>query len=212
MHDMYQAFHRMYSALNVRDIDAILKPQNVQHPKDPAMENSEVLEGAPLKAFAGQQHDAHTVAHLMQGFSPMLQANPAAAIRLQQHILEHMRLKAEEQTEAELFMQYGKDPKDLISALQKEGMIALKIAQYMQDIKGLQSKLQGDQSDPLVSLKEKELGITEASNKADEALEKQKLTMDGQEEQAKIISQEKIAMLRAQPPFRGNPNATQNRQ
>ena len=47
---------------------------------------------------------------------------------------------------------------------------------------------------------------------ADEALEKQKLMMDGQEEQAKIISQEKIAMLRAQPPFRGNPNATQNRQ
>jgi len=212
MHDMYQAFHRMYSALNVRDIDAILKPQNVQHPKDPATENSEVLEGAPLKAFAGQQHDAHTVAHLMQGFSPMLQANPAAAVSLQQHILEHMRLKAEEQTEAELFLQYGKDPKDLVSSIQKEGMIGLKIAQYMQDIKELQTKLQGDQSDPLVSLKEKELGITEASNKADEALEKQKLTMDGQEEQAKIVSQEKIAMLRAQPAFRGNPNATQNRQ
>ena len=109
-------------------------------------------------------------------------------------------------------MQYGKDPKDLVSPIQKEGMIALKIAQYMQDIKELQTKLQGDQSDPLVSLKEKELGITEASNKADEALEKQKLTMDGQEEQAKIVSQEKIAMMRAPPAFRGNPNATQNRQ
>jgi len=212
MHDMYQAFHRMYSALNVRDIDAILKPQNVQHPKDPATENSEVLEGAPLKAFAGQQHDAHTVAHLMLGLSPMLQANPAAAVSLQQHILEHMRLKAEEQTEAELFLQYGKDPKDLVSSIQKEGMIALKIAQYMQDIKELQTKLQGDQSDPLVALKEKELGITEASNKADEGLQQKKLMIDAQEEQAKIVSQEKIAMLRAQPAFRGNPNATQNRQ
>ena len=137
---------------------------------------------------------------------------PAAAVSLQQHILEHMRLKAEEQTEAELFLQYGKDPKDLVSSIQKEGMIALKIAQYMQDIKELQTKLQGDQSDPLVALKEKELGITEASNKADEGLQQKKLMIDAQEEQAKIVSQEKIAMLRAQPAFRGNPNATQNRQ
>ena len=29
---------------------------------------------------------------------------------LQKHILEHVRLKAEEATEAELFMAYGKDP------------------------------------------------------------------------------------------------------
>jgi hypothetical protein len=81
-----------------------------------------VLNMMPLKAFAGQQHDAHLAAHLLMGMSPMLQANPQAAMMLQQHMLEHIRLKAEEAVEAELFQQYGTDPDRMVSVIQKEGM------------------------------------------------------------------------------------------
>jgi hypothetical protein len=76
-----------------------------------------VLNMMPLKAFAGQQHDAHLAAHLMMGMSPMLQANPQAAMMLQQHMLEHIRLKAEEAVEAELFQQYGTDPDRMVSVI-----------------------------------------------------------------------------------------------
>jgi hypothetical protein len=79
MHDMYEAYYRVYAALNVRDIDGILLPQNTQMPKDPASENSDVLNNMRLKAFAGQQHDAHIAGHLMMGLSPILQANPMSA-------------------------------------------------------------------------------------------------------------------------------------
>lgn len=72
MHNMYEAYRRMYEAIGVRDIDSILVSQNVDKPKDPASENSQVLDGSPLKAFAGQQHDAHITTHLMFGLSPSL--------------------------------------------------------------------------------------------------------------------------------------------
>ena len=106
MHNMYEAYYRVYTALNVRDIDGILLPQNNQMPKDPATENASVLNGMHLKAFAGQQHDAHIAMHLMMGLSPVLQANPMAAVQLQQHILEHIRIKAEEAVEAEIFVPF----------------------------------------------------------------------------------------------------------
>jgi hypothetical protein len=97
MHNMYEAYYRVYSALNIRDIDGILIPQNNQMPRDPASENSSVLNGMKLKAFPGQQHDAHIVAHLIMGMSPILQSAPMSAMELQQHIFEHVRIKAEEE-------------------------------------------------------------------------------------------------------------------
>jgi hypothetical protein len=43
------------------------------------------------------------------------------------HVFDHIRLKAEEAVEAELFQQYGTDPEKLVSALQREAMVALKV-------------------------------------------------------------------------------------
>ena len=213
MHNLYEAFHRMYAALNVRNIDAILTPQHIEHPKDPATENADVLDGMPLKAFAGQQHDAHIVANLMLGMSPTVQALPPAALGLQKHILDHVRVKAEEQTEAELFNQYGSDPKEMISIIQKEGMIALKVAQYMQELKKLQTSLAGDQTDPLVAVKEKEIAANEKNDQATLAFKQQELQVDTQMDQQRIGSQERIAMMKlnSPPPFKGMTNAPQSR-
>ena len=61
----------------------------------------------------------------MFGLSPMLGGMPQVAVTLQKHVFEHIRLKAEEDVEAELFKQYGADPKGLVSALQREAMVAV---------------------------------------------------------------------------------------
>ena len=143
MHNMYEAYYRMYAALNIRDIDGVLLPQNTNTPRDPASENSDVLNNMKLKAFAGQQHDAHIATHLMMGLSPILQANPMAAAELQKHILDHVRLKAEEDVEADLFKAYGTDPDRMVSLIQKEGMIAIKIAVFMQEVRDMQDNLAG---------------------------------------------------------------------
>ena len=65
-------------------------------PIDPATENAKVLNGMELKAFAGQQHDAHIASHIIMGLSPLMEGNPFAAQLLVQHMMDHVRIKAEE--------------------------------------------------------------------------------------------------------------------
>ena len=184
MHNMYEAYRRMYQAIGVRDIDDLLNSTNVDKPKDPASENAQVLDGVALKAFAGQQHDAHIMAHIMMGLSPMVQSMPNTAVNLQKHIFEHIKLKAEEDVEAELFKQYGTDPDRMISALQREALIAVKTAQYYQEAKKVQNDMMGNQEDPLVGLKKQELQQNAQRDQQRGQIEAAKLQLDQQQEAA----------------------------
>jgi len=206
MHNMYEAYYRVYQAMNVRDIDGILKPQHTNIPKDPAQENADVLDMIELKAFAGQQHDAHIFAHLILGMSPVLETIPQAVLMIQKHILEHVRLKAEEDVEAELFQQYGNDPDRMISVIQREGMIALKVAEGMQAVRDMQGALSGggEGPDPIIELKKAEIQQRGQADQADNQIAQQRLQLDmtkaqqnQQISQERIQSQENIAQLRA---------------
>jgi hypothetical protein len=153
-----------------------------------------------LKAFAGQQHDAHIMSHLMQGMSPILQGNPMAAVQLQKHILEHVKTKAEEDTEAEIFKTYGTDPDGMVSELQREAMVALKVVENLKEVRKVQEELMGDQSDPLIKLKEQELTQNAQRDQAKTQIEGQRLQLDqadkakqDQIDMQKIQSNEKIA-------------------
>ena len=211
MHNMYEAYYRVYAALNVRDIDGILLPQNTQMPRDPATENADVLNNMQLKAFAGQQHDAHIATHLMMGLSPILQANPMSAMMLQRHILDHVRIKAEEDVEADLFKAYGTDPDRMVSQIQKEGMVALRIAQYMKDVRDMQEQLSGGGGeDPIVALKQQELQQRAQADQADNQIDQQRLALDQQRlQQRGQIDQQRLALQAAkiQPINQGARNA-----
>jgi hypothetical protein len=200
MHNMYEAYYRMYAALNIRDIDGVLLPQNTNMPRDPASENSDVLNGMKLKAFAGQQHDAHIASHLMMGMSPILQASPTSAAELQKHILEHVRLRAEEDVEAELFKQYGTDPDRLVSAIQREGMVAINIAMGMKEVRDMQDKFAGGDEgpDPLVQIKEKEIAQRAQADQARIGIDQQRLALDQQKaQQTNQINMQKLQLQQA---------------
>lgn len=197
MHNMYEAYRRMYEAIGVRDVDAILISQNVDKPKDPASENSQALDGVQLKAFAGQQHDAHIMSHILFGLSPIVGSMPNVAITLQKHIFDHITKKAEEFVEAELFRQYGTDPEGLVSPLQREAMVALKVAEFFQQAKQLQEELSGanqQQPDPLIELKKQELANTAQRDQTNAQISQQKLMLDQQREQNDMaIDQARLA-------------------
>ena len=214
MHNMYEAYRRMYQAIGVRDVDQILNTQNVDKPKDPVSENSQALDGSPLKAFAGQQHDAHILNHLLFGLSPMISGMPQVAITMQKHVFEHIRLKAEEATEAELFTQYGTDPDSMVSALQREAMIAIKTAEYYQEAKKLQTELQGPPGDdPLVKVKEQEIQAKAAADAAKDANDKARIQLESQRVQGDLaVDQAKIALDNQKLQQQGSQNAAQNSQ
>ena len=206
MHNMYEAYYRVYQSMNVRDIEGILKTQTSQTPMDPASENIAAIDGKQLKAFAGQQHDSHIASHLIMGMSPLVQGNPLAAVELQKHIMEHVKTKAEEDAEAELFRQYGSDPDRMVSDMQREAMISLNVAQYMMDVKTMQTTLAGGGEgapDPVIALKEQELKQRAEKDKADiqakqQALQNEQMRIQesSQANDERIASQEKIAQGR----------------
>lgn len=185
MHNMYEAYRRMYEAIGVRDIDALLNSQDIDKPKDPMSENSQALDGSPLKVFAGQQHDAHILSHLLFGLSPSVASMPNVVINLQKHLLEHVKTKAEEFVEAQLFREYGVDPDKLVSPLQREAMIALKAAEFYQEAKALQEQLSGANeppTDPLIELKKQELAQSAQRDQARLGLDQARMSLDQQRE------------------------------
>jgi len=205
MHNMYEAYYRVYAAMNVRDIDGILRPQVNQMPKDPALENADVMDMMELKVFAGQQHDAHILSHLIMGMAPTVQANPQAAILLQKHVLNHVHMQAEEDVAAELYKQYGSDPDGMVSDIQREGMIAVAVAQGLMKLRETQSQLSGAGPDPLIALKETEIQQRGQIDQARLQMDDKRLQLDAEKmkqqrmaNQERVQSQEDIAQLRAE--------------
>lgn len=201
IHNLYEAFRRMYEAIGTKDIDMLLKPDDTLHPrpKDPASENADAIDGKNLTAFAGQQHDAHIVAHLIQGLSPSIQGNPLGAAILTKHILQHVTLKAEEQAEATIFTEYGPEGKGIVTDIQKEAMIAQNVAQGLSDLRQLSQQMSGEnQPDPLIQLKEKELGMREQDNQRKAQESQQKMMLEQQSQQTDVaLAQQKISSSEA---------------
>lgn len=206
LHNMYEAYRRMYKAVGVKDVDSILKPQEQGEPtpKDPAVENSEALENKSLIVFQGQNHDAHIMAHLVFGSSPMVAQMPAVAMALQKHVMEHVSIKAKEQVVAQMQQQLGGQPPSEAQALEVESMVAQLVAQGMQEVKALSNQISGGgEPDPLIALKQQDLEIRAQRDAADAQIDQARLALDQQKAQntaelgaARIQSQEEIVQAR----------------
>jgi len=56
MHNLYEAYRRMYEAIGVHNIEALLPAPQPPQPVDPGVENATALTLKPLQAFPGQNH------------------------------------------------------------------------------------------------------------------------------------------------------------
>ena len=184
MHNMHEVFRDMYEALGVTDTDRILKsmPDEEPLPTDPAQENINALDNMQLFAFQGQNHQAHIMSHLVFGASPMVAQMPPVALSMQKHVMEHVKIAAQEQAMAQM-SQMGPMDADQ-QDLQFEALVAQFVAEGMQQAKALSAQVSGaNQPDPLVKLKEQELQIRAQSEQADAQLDQQKLQLDAQNQQ-----------------------------
>lgn len=95
LHDMYEAYKRMYEAIRIPNIDEILKKPEEAPRLDPIDENMSVMYGKPIRAFPEQDHDAHIAVHMQFLQDPSLGGNPGAKTLqpvLIAHIAEHVAL------------------------------------------------------------------------------------------------------------------------
>ena len=205
MHNMYEVFRDMYEALGVRDIDRILKrtPEPEAMPKDPAQENIDVLDQITLTAFEGQDHEAHIMAHMVFGSTPLVAQSPPMAVALQKHIMEHVKIGARERAAVDLIQTGGGKAVSEEQMIDMEATTAQYVAEGMTQLKALSAQLSGQGPDPLVELKGKELELKAQAEQNDAQVDKAKLGLDaqkieqrGSQFQQRLQSQEKVTQAR----------------
>jgi hypothetical protein len=183
LHNMHEVYRDMYEAIGVTDVDRLMKkvPDEEPVPTDPASENINSMDMIELTAFQGQDHQAHIMAHLVFASSPMIGGMPPVAMSIQKHVMEHVKLQAEEQAMAQM-AQAGPVPVEQ-QEMQMQALIAQGIAQGMQQLKQLSAQVSGQGPDPLVKLKEQELQIRAQEQQADAQIDQAKLQLDAQNQQ-----------------------------
>jgi hypothetical protein len=205
MHNMYEIFRDMYEALGVRDIDRILKrtPEPEAIPKDPAQENIDVLDQIKLVAFEGQDHEAHIMAHMVFGSTPLVAQSPQMAVALQKHIMEHVKIGARERAAVDLIQTSGGQAVSEEQMIDMEAKTAQYVAEGMSQLKALSGQLSGQGPDPLVQLKEKELQVKAQAEENDAQIDRAKLGLEEKKVQQRddqfnkrIQSSESIAQAR----------------
>ena len=187
IHNLREAYKRMYEALEVKNIDLLLPPQEEVPPRDPVSEQQAAIMGQPIKAFEFQNHDAYISAHTAFLQNPMMQQNPVALQAIQANIQEHTSMVYKQQIEQALGQQLP--PLEQIQDPQVMNQIALAAANATQQVTGQQQALieaqQNAQIDPVVELKREEI-----------AQRAQADTLRSQVDIAKIESQEAIAEMK----------------
>ena len=219
IHNLYNAYRKMYEALGVKDIDKILPPPAPIAPKDPALEHIDALGGKPFQAFRGQDHRAHITAHLNFMATNMVRNSPSVMAALEKNCLEHISLMAQEQIELEfaekikmlqqMSQQAQQDPmmqKQLQQlSLEMESRKAVLISEMMGDFMEEEKKITSQfDSDPLLKLKAREVDLKAMENerkmKEDENrinLDKMKLMQARDINDEKLEQNEDLAQLRA---------------
>jgi hypothetical protein len=207
---MYQAYRKMYEALGVTNIDAVLQPPPQPMPMNPAKENQEALRGGMLTAFPEQNHQAHITAHLAMLSTPVAQSNAAILMTLQGHISEHMAMMAELTAQKEVMDSIPQEQQMMMQQdpnMQKQiqDQIASRAAEIAAEVSEqyAQSLTPSPQEDPLVTIRKQELALKgqEIQQKDEQFKKKQEMEMNKERnnvllDQQRLDQQEEIAQDR----------------
>jgi len=173
---MYEAYKRMYAALGVDNVEALIPPppDMTPQPIDAGLENSNLMLGMPAQAFIGQNHEAHLETHKSLFMTQVVKENPQIQSIIISHCMQHLQfLSAElanQQIPQEVQMQLQQTQAQMQQVSPDDAMlmqqqIQITLDQYSAPIMAqltaefLQSIGQGQSSDPLVDIRKSELEL-----------------------------------------------------
>ena len=101
---IYEAYRRMYGALGVDNIEALLQPppDTTPRPIDAGLENSGFLIGQPAQAFEGQNHTAHVETHRALFLTQVVKENPQIQAMVISHVMQHLQFLAAEMAQEQI--------------------------------------------------------------------------------------------------------------
>ena len=201
LHNLREAYRRMYDAMGVDNVEGILKPDpGNPEPMSPAMENAGAMRGKEPKPFPMQNHQAHISAHAEFMFTRMVQINPQLYAMLQAHVSEHISLAVSEQMQ----QKYAQQFQQLQQAMQQAQQNPQAMQQLQQQMDQLvnqqaaeqaqmeaqmtkqlasdeESRISKEAQDPLVKLKQQEIDLkameTQARLQKDMMVDAEKLDL-----------------------------------
>jgi hypothetical protein len=173
---IYEAYRRMYAALGVDNIETLLTPpaDNTPKPVDAGIENSGLLQGIPQQAFSEQNHEAHVEAHKTLFLTQAVIMNPQLQSVIIAHVMQHLQFMANQMAEQQLppeVQQQIQEAAQQMQQLDPQSQMALQqqiqtiiesfsspiLAQLSSEF--LSSVQPPQQDDPLVAIRQQELGL-----------------------------------------------------
>jgi hypothetical protein len=199
IHDLREAYKRMYEALEVKNIELILPPPSEVPPRDPISEQQAALTNQPIKAFEFQNHEAYITAHSAFLQNPQMSQNQGAMISIQANIQEHQAMLYKQQIEQVLGqplpdMQAGPMPPEVMN------QIATAAAQATQVVTGQAEAMaraqEMEQVDPIVKLKEQEIQQRAQSDLIRAQVDSQRIQSQESIAEMKIAQQREAAEMK----------------
>ena len=201
---MFEAYKRMYSALGVDNVDALLQPPPDTTPKpiDSGLENSGLMMGQPQQAFESQNHQSHTEAHRSLFLTQVVKENPQMQSIIISHSMQHLQFMASQLAQEQI----PEEVKERIQGVQEQmqqlppdqaqaaateiqmindQFAAPILAQLTQEF--LQSIGQGGADDPLVAIRQQELDLKDKQVDQEQTQFEMK---QGQRSQEKLLENE----------------------
>jgi hypothetical protein len=201
---IYEAYRRMYAALGIDNVESLLQapPDMTPKPIDAGLENAGFLMGQPAQAFEGQNHRAHVDAHRALFLTQVVKENPQLQSLIISHIMQHLQFLASElardqippqqmQQIQQAQQQLQQMPADQQQQVSQQIQLTLDqfaspiMAQLTQEL--LQSIGQGNDSDPLVQIRQAELELKDKELDQDQSQFESK---QGQRAQEKLLETE----------------------
>jgi len=202
LHNLREAYRRMYDAMGVDNVDTLLKPDpDLPEPMSPSTENAGAMSGSKPKAFPMQDHMSHIEAHAEFMFTRMVQINPQLYAMLQAHICEHIALIAGMQIQQKYEQQFQQIKQQMQQAQgnqqalqqlsQQNDQLTNQAAAEQAKIEAQMTKqlaqdeearISREQQDPLVKLKQQEIDLkameTQMNLQKDVAVDSAKLDLE----------------------------------
>jgi len=197
LHDRREAFRRIYVAAGIQEVDKILpQPQQAQQ-SDPLTDVQNVIRGLPIKAFPGQDHDAHIAVKTAWLQDPLNGANQVmqqAAPLVMSNVRDHMVAKWVEQIGGMLQQQgiTGQNAEQMMQQGIMEKAMSEAASQVLEANKNSMGDMDVEKAMLMLNMAELELrkrtqGHKERSDAAQSAIRLAELEQKGQSEKVKAI-------------------------
>ena len=92
IHNLQEAYRRMYEALEIKNPQSLFKQEPQVPPRDPISEEQAAMMGQPIKAFEWQDHEAYIAVHSSFIQNPMARENQMVVQMISSNIQEHQSM------------------------------------------------------------------------------------------------------------------------